>query len=163
VEGVLVVLGLAVEVLVDAGQTGVVGVAADDRVVLQRAEPLGKGDVLGAGDVLVAEEEDLVLEEQRPELGEDLVVAGGLGEADVAQLRADLRGERGDLDRGRADAERGPRLALDGVVDDGHVCFSLLLGGGGGGGHQDSRTKTEEPTLRPDSRSRCAWTASSRA
>ena len=38
--GVLVVLGRAVQVLVDADQAGVVGVAARHRMVLQRAEPL---------------------------------------------------------------------------------------------------------------------------
>src|SRR3954454_6896084 len=53
VEGVLVVLGRAVQVLVDPDQAGVVGVASADRVVLQRTEPLGQGDVLGAADVLV--------------------------------------------------------------------------------------------------------------
>jgi len=98
VEGVLVVLRRAVEVLVDPDQAGVLGVTARDRVVLQRPELLGQGDVLGAGDVLVADEEDLVLQEQRPQLREEVVVAGGLGEADVAQLGADERGERGDLD-----------------------------------------------------------------
>ena len=71
VEGVLVVLGRAVEVLVDPDQAGVVGVAAGDRVVLERAEPLGERDVLGAADVLVAEEQHLVLQQQRLELGEE--------------------------------------------------------------------------------------------
>ena len=88
-EGVLVVLGRAVEVLVDADQARVVGVAARDRVVLQRAEPLGERDVLGAGDVLVAEEQDLVLQQQRLDLGEERGVARGVGQADVAQLGAD--------------------------------------------------------------------------
>src|SRR4051794_36999352 len=162
VEGVLVVLRLAVQVLVDPDQAGVVRVAAVDRVVLQRPEALGQRDVLAAGDVLVADEEDLVLQEQALELGEQGGVARRLGQADVAQLRADGRRERDDLDVAGAYVERGPRLSLDGVVDDGgHDCFSLLWWGGGG--HQDSRTKTEEPTLRPDSRSRWAATASSRA
>jgi hypothetical protein len=43
--------------LVDADQPRVVGIAADDRVVLELAEMPRKGDVLGARDVLVAEEQ----------------------------------------------------------------------------------------------------------
>ncbi len=66
VVGVLVVLGRAVEVLVDADQARVVGVAAGDGVVLERTEPLGERDVVGAADVLVAEEQHLVLQQQRP-------------------------------------------------------------------------------------------------
>ena len=55
-----------------------------------------------------------------------VVVAGGLGEADVAQLGADRRGERGDLDRARADGER--RASLGSTVWSTTVLmvFSLL-------------------------------------
>ena len=65
-EGVLVVLGRAVQVLVDPDQARVVRVAAGHRVVLERTEPLGQCDVLGAGDVLVAEEQHLVLAAAAP-------------------------------------------------------------------------------------------------
>src|SRR4051812_11048031 len=106
VEGVLVVLRSAVEVLVDAHQTRVLRVAARDRVVLERTEALRQRDVLAAGDVLVAEEEDLVLHQQVPDLVEEAGVARGLREADVAQLGADRRGEGEDLDGPGADAER---------------------------------------------------------
>ena len=54
---------------------GMVGVAAERRVILERAEPLGERDVLGAGDVLVAQEQHLVLEQQCADLGEQGVVA----------------------------------------------------------------------------------------
>ena len=40
-----------------------VGIAARDRVVLQAAEALGKGDVLGLADQLVAQEQHLVVEQ----------------------------------------------------------------------------------------------------
>ena len=60
-----------------------VGVARHDRVVLERAEPLGELDVLGAGDVLVAEEQHLVRQQQRLQLGEQLVAAGDLAEVDA--------------------------------------------------------------------------------
>src|SRR4051795_2663969 len=120
VERVLVVLGLAVQVLVDACKAGVVRIAADDRVVLEGTEPLGEGNVLATGDVLVADEEHLVLQQQRPELGEERVVPRGLGQADVAQLGADARGQRGDLDAAGPDGE-GREAVLDrGVEGGGH-------------------------------------------
>ena len=49
-------------------------------------KPLGEGDVLGAGDVLVAEEQHLVLQQQRLDLGEQLVVARRAS-AEVASSR----------------------------------------------------------------------------
>ena len=42
-----------------------VRVAADDRMVLELAEAARERDVLGTRDVLVAQEQDLVLEQQR--------------------------------------------------------------------------------------------------
>src|SRR6516164_3455675 len=54
--GVLVVFGRAVEILVDADEPGVIGVAGRDRVVLERAESPRQLNMLGAGDVLIAEE-----------------------------------------------------------------------------------------------------------
>ena len=74
------------------------------------AEPLGERDVLGPGDVLVAEEQHLVLQQQRLELGEQVVVAGGVGQVDVAQLGADVDGQRCDLDAIGADVVLGHRL-----------------------------------------------------
>ena len=47
-----------------------VRIAARDRMVLEFAEAPREGDVLGARDVLVAEEQHLVLEQQRADLGE---------------------------------------------------------------------------------------------
>ena len=101
-ERVLVLLGRAVEVLVDPDQARVLRVAAGDRVALERAEPLGQLHVVGAADRLVAEEEDLVLQEQVLDLGEDGRVVGRVGQADVAQLGADEAGEAVDLDAARA-------------------------------------------------------------
>ena len=51
------------------------GVAAGDRMILELAEAARERDVLGARDVLVAQEQHLVLEQQRPDLGEQVVVA----------------------------------------------------------------------------------------
>ena len=89
VEGVLVLLGRAVEILVDPDQAGVLGVAAGDGVVLQRTEALCELHVVGAADVLVTEEQDLVSQEELVDLGEDRGVVRGVGQADVAQLGAD--------------------------------------------------------------------------
>ncbi len=61
-----------------------VRVAAGDRVVFELAEVAREGDVLGARDVLVAEEQDLVLEQQRADLGDERRVARGDAEVDVA-------------------------------------------------------------------------------
>ena len=47
-----------------------VGIAAGHRMVFELAEVAGEGHVLGARDVLVAEEQHLVLEQQRPDLGQ---------------------------------------------------------------------------------------------
>ena len=115
-EGVLVLLGRAVEVLVDPDQARVLRVAAGDRVVLERAEPLGELHVVGPADVLVAEEEDLVLQEQVLDLGEDGGVVGGVGQADVAQLGADEAGEAVDLDAARAGRDAGPAPAIRSMV-----------------------------------------------
>ena len=45
-----------------------IGIAAGDRVVLELAEVARERDVLGARDVLVAEEQHLVLQQQRADL-----------------------------------------------------------------------------------------------
>jgi hypothetical protein len=136
-------------------------------VVLEWAEALGEGDVLAAGDVLIADEQHLVLQQQRLELGEERLVPGGLSQADVAQLGSDRGGEWDDLDRAGSDGERREPV-LFGRVDGGEHA-DLLCGGWWVVGVESgqvpgvSRAKTEDPTLRPDSRSRWAWTASSRA
>src|SRR3954451_12444603 len=139
---VLVVLGLAVEVLVDRAQPGVVRIAAGNRVVLEAPEPLGQRDVLAAADVLVAEEQDLVLEQQVVELGEEAGVPRGLGQADVAQLGADGRGLRDDLDRAGADAQGRQHLSLRRPGGNGgHGCSPVRWGFGGrtaGGGSDGS-------------------------
>jgi len=46
-----------------------IGVAPGDRMVLELAKVASKADVLPARDVLVAEEQHLVLQQQRPDLG----------------------------------------------------------------------------------------------
>ena len=68
-------------------------------MVLELAEVPRERDVLGARDVLVAEEQHLVLEQQRADLREEPGVARGDAEIDVGQLGADRAGERLDLDR----------------------------------------------------------------
>ncbi|MCY1430561.1 hypothetical protein D9M71_465110 [compost metagenome] len=68
-------------------------IAACDRVILQLAEAAGEGDVLGTADVLVAQEQHLVLEQQLADLGEQAVVAGGVGQAYAADFGADAAGQ----------------------------------------------------------------------
>ena len=122
------------------------------RVVLQGTEPFGQCDVFGAGDVLVAEEQHLVLQQQCLQFGEQLVAARDSAEVDVAHLCADRR-------RQRVYVEGGAGLRACGSCGDGHCCLAWI----GWEGGQDSRSKTEEPMVRPASRSRCACTASSSA
>ncbi|MNN94684.1 hypothetical protein D3C81_2133530 [compost metagenome] len=50
-------------------------ITAGDRMILQLAETASKGNVFGAGDVLVAQEQHLVLQQQRLDLGEQAGVA----------------------------------------------------------------------------------------
>jgi hypothetical protein len=107
------VLGRAVEVLVDPDQAGVLGVASGHRVALQRPEALRQLHVVCPRDVLVAEEEDLVLEQEVLDLAEDRGVIRGVGEADVAQLGADEGGEAVHLDGA------GVGLLLAGLVNGG--------------------------------------------
>ena len=73
-------------------EPGVVGIARHDGVVLKRTETLRELDVLGAGDVLVPEEQHLVRQQQRLELGEKLVAAGDLAQVDTRNLRSDRSG-----------------------------------------------------------------------
>lgn len=68
-------------------------VAAEHRVVLELAEPAGEGDVVGAADRLIADEQDLVLQQEGSELGEQGVVVGDLGEVDAVQFRPDVGGQ----------------------------------------------------------------------
>lgn len=131
-----------------------VGVAPRDRVVLQRAEALSEGDVLGPGDVLVTDEQDPVLQQQRAQLGEEVVAARGVRKADAVQLGTDAGGEALDPEvPGRGDGELG-------LVGGGHDGSLVVVAAGQRAGW---RLKTEEPMLRPDSRSVCACTASSSA
>ena len=62
--GILVAVDRGIGRLVDAHEAGVVGIAARNRMILELAEVPRERDVLGARDVLVAEEQDLVLEQQ---------------------------------------------------------------------------------------------------
>jgi hypothetical protein len=55
--------------------------------------------MLGARDVLVAEEKHAMAQPKRANLLEQLVVHGGVGEADVPDFGADRAGERLDADR----------------------------------------------------------------
>ena len=65
------------------------GSLPSDRMVFQLAEAAGEGDMLGARDVLVAQEQHLVLQQRALDLGEQAVVARGIGQADADQLGAD--------------------------------------------------------------------------
>ena len=97
--GVLVLLRARVRTLVDQDQAGIFRIAAHHRVVLERAEAPREGDVLGPGEVLVAQEQHLVLEQERFDLREQGVVARRVAEIDVDELGSDGAGQRLDLDR----------------------------------------------------------------
>ena len=123
-----------------------IGIAADDRMVLELAEAARERDVLGARDVLVAQEQHLVLEQQRADLGEQRVVARGVAEVHVGELGADRAGQRLDADRSACGAGRQPVLAV--LMSSPRPCAQT--------------TKIDEPVVLRDSRSRCACAASCR-
>ena len=66
-----------------------VRIAAQRRMILELAEAPRKGDVLGARDVLIAQEQHLVLEQQRLDFCKQRVVARSVAETDAEQLGAD--------------------------------------------------------------------------
>ncbi|MNP77082.1 hypothetical protein D3C76_1744340 [compost metagenome] len=55
--------------------------------------------LLHRSDVLVTKEQYFVLEPQRPDLRDHFRVLGRVGQADVAELGADVRRAKLDLDR----------------------------------------------------------------
>jgi len=85
---------------VDAHKAGMLGVAAGDRMILDLAKMAGEGDMLGPGDALVSEEEHLVLQQQRPDLGHQPGIPHGGAQVRVAHFGAYRASERVDL-RGR--------------------------------------------------------------
>ena len=87
--GVLVAVDRSVGRLVDAHETGIVRVAARDGVILELTEVPRERDVLGARDVLVAEEQDLVLQQQGANLGDEPGVARRDTQVHVGKLGAD--------------------------------------------------------------------------
>jgi hypothetical protein len=99
VPAVLVAIDRRVRRLVDAHQPRVLRIAAGHRVIFELAEVAREGDVLGARDVLVAEEQDLVREQQRADLGDQRRVARRHAQIDIGELGADRAGERLDPDR----------------------------------------------------------------
>ena len=103
-------------------------------------------DVLGARDVLVAEEHDLVLEQQRADFGDELGVARGGAQVHVGELRADRARQRLDLDGAARGDVRGGGCSR-------HVCRSWIESA-------DQIAKIDEPVVLRASRSRCACAAS---
>ncbi len=75
-----------------------VRMAAHHRMILQFAETAGERHVLGAADVLVAEEHDLVLQQQPAHLLQQVIVLRHRAQVDVAQLRAYGAAQRFDTD-----------------------------------------------------------------
>jgi hypothetical protein len=95
VPAVLVAAGVGA--LLEAHQLGVLGVGREERVHLQLAEAPGERHVLGGGQVPVTEEDHLVGEQRRPQLGDRVVVEVG-GQVDAGQLGADGGTDRGGLE-----------------------------------------------------------------
>ncbi|MNP35134.1 hypothetical protein D3C76_1284560 [compost metagenome] len=65
----------------------------------QFGELRGEVLLLHRGNILIAEEQDFMLEPQRPDFGNDVGIQGGIGQADIAELRTDVRRAKFDLDR----------------------------------------------------------------
>jgi len=59
------VIVLRVPTAIDLHKSGVIWVAAGNRVVLELTKVTGERNVLSAGDVLVPEEQHLIFQEQR--------------------------------------------------------------------------------------------------
>src|SRR6516165_1698073 len=68
VPSILVAIVRGIGRLVDPHEAGMIRVATHYRVIFELAVKARERDVLGATDVLVAEEQDLVLEKQSPNL-----------------------------------------------------------------------------------------------
>ena len=65
-----------------------IGIAARDRMVLQRPEPFGKGYVISAGNVLIAQEQHRVLQQRGLDRAEQIVVTRRFGQVHANQFRA---------------------------------------------------------------------------
>jgi hypothetical protein len=63
-------------------------IAARDGVVFQLAEAARESDMLSTTNVLIAQEQDPVLEQVRPDLSEKTIVVDRVGELDVHQFGA---------------------------------------------------------------------------
>lgn len=96
---ILEMLRRAVQILVDADQARVVGVAAQSRMILEFTESLGKFYVLGFGEGLVAKEQNLVFEQQCLDFGEECIISRDLAEIHPGQLCPDRTGQFLDADR----------------------------------------------------------------
>src|SRR6476469_9716391 len=70
-----------------------VGVAAGNRMIFEIAELLSESDVLRLADLLVAQEQHLVSAKGLTDRAEEIVAADCVGEADSADLGADVRSE----------------------------------------------------------------------
>ena len=84
----------------DVDDFGVVGVALDERVRVELAEPAPERDLLVGGEVLIAEHEDVVFDERGADRGE----GGGIdrcGEIEPADLGTEHAGDRQQVEWGR--------------------------------------------------------------
>ena len=53
-----------IEVLVDADQSRMIGIASGDRMIFESTEPPRERDMLGLADLLIAQEQHLVREQR---------------------------------------------------------------------------------------------------
>ena len=95
-----------VEIAVQHQQLVRLRMARSQRMGFELAELRGEVLLLHRRDVLVAEEQDLVLQPQRPDFGDGIGIQSSIGKADVAELGAD--GGRANLDLDRMAARRWP-------------------------------------------------------
>ena len=90
---------LAGGVAAEQHELRVVGVVREHRVHLELAEAAGQGDVGGGRDRLVAEHEHLVAHQGLAQRGDGVVVELVV-EVDRADLGADVRRDRGEVELG---------------------------------------------------------------
>src|SRR4030095_4175297 len=69
------------------------GVAASNRVILQRPKAMSERDMVGLGDVLITEEQHLMLEQCLLDRAEQVVAGSGFRQGNARNLGADMRRE----------------------------------------------------------------------
>src|SRR5206468_5996899 len=91
--GIFVMVGRRVEVLVNADQTWMIGIAAGNRMVFEIAEAPRELDMFSLADLLILKEQHLMSQQSLTDGSKQIVVADRFGEANPAKFRTDVRRE----------------------------------------------------------------------